>query len=499
MNADEKCWMQGRRAGVLLHPTSLPHPAGQGDLGPEAFRFVDWLAAAGFSVWQMLPVGPVHHDRSPYLPRSCFAGHTGLISADILREEGLLDAIEAQVPNDDLPDRRRLLQRAWTAFQRDADGQAHADFHRFREANNVWLPDYALFRTLGRHHGDRAWFHWPPSARAADPATLSELRAEHVAEIEQECFGQYLFYRQWAGLHTHARNRGIALFGDLPIYVAHDSADVWRQRKHFRLDASGQPLEVAGVPPDAFSASGQRWGNPLYDWDRLAASGYGWWIDRIAQQCALFDMLRVDHFRGFESYWAIPGDSPTAEQGCWRPGPGSDLFERVADALGPLPLVAEDLGDITPQVDALRRRHGFPGMRVLQFAFEGDEDNPHRSRNHTPDTVVYTGTHDNDTTLGWWQALTQGQRDRILATVGQPAEPMPRALVLEAMASVGRLAVIPMQDLLGLGREARMNTPGKAEGNWRWQLPETALDAAPDAWIRPMIEDAGRINVAGED
>ncbi len=491
--------MQGRRAGVLLHPTSLPHPAGQGDLGPAAFRFVDWLAAAGFSVWQMLPVGPVHHDRSPYLPRSCFAGHTGLISADILREEGLLAADEAPVSSVDLPERRQLLERAWTSFRRDADGPARADFERFREANASWLPDYALFRALGLHHGDRAWFHWPATARTVDRITLSRLQAEHAAETELECFGQYLFFRQWSALHTYAQARGIALFGDLPIYVAHDSADVWRQRQYFRLDASGQPLEVAGVPPDAFSASGQRWGNPLYDWDRLAASKYSWWIERFGQQCALFDMMRVDHFRGFESYWAIPGDSPTAEQGRWCPGPGTELFERVTDVLGPLPLVAEDLGDITAQVDALRRHHGFPGMRVLQFAFEGDADNPHRSGNHTPDTVVYTGTHDNDTTLGWWQALPATDRDRVLSAIGRSTDAaMPRALVEEAIASVGRLAVIPMQDLLGLGSEARMNTPGQAEGNWRWQLNETALDAAPDTWIRPMLVAAGRVKAAGD-
>ncbi|TVS08353.1 MAG: 4-alpha-glucanotransferase, partial [Gammaproteobacteria bacterium] len=297
-----------------------------------------------------------------------------------------------------------------------------------------------------------------------------------------------------------ARSRGIALFGDLPIYVAHDSADVWRQRQYFRLDAAGQPLEVAGVPPDAFSATGQRWGNPLYDWDRLAADGYGWWTDRVGHQCALFDMLRVDHFRGFESYWAIPGRAPTAEHGRWCPGPGDELFERVADVLGTLPLVAEDLGDITAQVDALRRRHGFPGMRVLQFAFEGDADNPHQPRNHTPDTVAYTGTHDNDTTLGWWRSLTTADRKRILAAMGRSSEAaMPLALVEEAIASVSRLAVIPMQDLLGLGSEARMNTPGQAEGNWRWQLPEAALDAAPDPWIQPMLEDAGRITVGGDD
>lgn len=497
MSTDQECWIQRRRAGVLLHPTSLPHLSGQGDIGPRAFRFVDWLAAAGFSVWQMLPVGPVHHDRSPYLPRSCFAGHTGLISAEVLREEGLLDAGEVELSDDDLPERRRLLQQAWTAFRHDADGPARADFEHFCDANASWLPDYALFRTLGLRHGDRAWFHWPPPDRVLNGTTLARGRAMHGADIEQECFGQYLFFRQWATLHAYARSRGIVLFGDLPIYVAHDSADVWRHSQYFRLDAAGQPLEVAGVPPDAFSASGQRWGNPLYDWDRLAASRYDWWIDRIGHQTALFDMLRVDHFRGFESYWAIPADSPTAEQGCWCPGPGSELFDRVADALGALPLIAEDLGDITPAVDALRRRHGFPGMRVLQFAFEGDADNPHRSRNHTPDTVVYTGTHDNDTTLGWWRSLSIAGRERVLTAIGGSTEAaMPRALVEEAIASVGRLAVIPMQDLLELGSEARMNTPGQAKGNWRWQLAGNALDAAPDAWIRPLLADAGRISDA---
>ncbi len=486
------CWLQQRRAGVLLHPTSLPNRDGQGDLGPAAHRFVDYLAAAGFSVWQMLPVGPVHDDRSPYLPRSSFAGHTGLISPAGLRDQGLIDT-PATTGADDLPERRGMLTRAWRVFQHDADAAARSRFERFVASHASWLPDYALFRTLGLHYEDRPWFQWPTQERTADQGARERLRRQYAEEVDFECFGQYLFFEQWARLHAHARSRGIELFGDLPIYVAHDSSDVWCRPQYFMIDASGQPEEVAGVPPDAFAETGQRWGNPLYDWQRLEADGHRWWIERFRGQYELFDMLRVDHFRGFESYWAIPGDAPTAESGRWRPGPGRNLFDRVIAGLGKLRLVAEDLGSITPEVDTLRRHYGFPGMRVLQFGFEGGADNPHRPANHIEDAVAYTGTHDNDTTLGWWQALDETRQRRVLDHLGHPDLPIDRALVQAALSSVCRLAVLPMQDLLGLGAEARMNTPGTARGNWSWQLDEGVIDADPEPWIRHQIEDGGRL------
>ncbi len=493
MTEEAPCWLQERRAGVLLHPTSLPGSGPQGDLGPGARRFVDYLAEAGFSVWQMLPVGPVHDDLSPYRPRSSFAGHTGLLSAELLQEEGLIDQTDPGAEDNALPDRRGLVARAWTTFSRDADAAGRSHYEQFLQAQSAWLPDYALFRTIGRLHGNRAWYAWPEELRTRAPAALDRVRRQEAVRVEQECFGQYLFFRQWDALRAHAHARGVRLFGDLPIYVADDSADVWCWREYFTVDQAGRPLEVAGVPPDAFSASGQRWGNPLYRWDRLAADGHAWWIERFRAQYRLFDLLRIDHFRGFESYWAVPGEARTAKQGAWRQGPGREVFDAVFHALGHLQLVAEDLGDITPAVDRLRRALGFPGMRVLQFGFEGDASNPHRPWNHVPESVVYTGTHDNDTSLGWWRGLSDHRRQEVLDTLGHPDEAMPRPLVHAAMASVGRLAVVPMQDLLGLGSDARMNTPGDPHGNWRWRLETHPADQGPDPWIRSMLECCGRL------
>lgn len=489
------CWLQRRLAGVLLHPTSLPHPDGQGDLGPAACRFVDYLATAGFSVWQMLPIGPVHADRSPYLARSSLAGHTGLISATRLREQGLLDRKEA-AGSDDLPERRNLLRLAWQTFQRDADSGQREQFRQFVEAQADWLHDYALFRALGRLHGGRPWPEWPKRHRSPDAAARAHLwrtlDGTLADDLELECFGQYLFFEQWAALRIYAAARGIELYGDLPIYVAHDSVDMWRHPELFHMDAAGRPSEVAGVPPDAFAPEGQRWGNPLHDWQRQAADGYHWWIRRLQQQYALFDLLRLDHFRGFEAYWAIPAEAPGAAQGQWRPGPGQAFFDQVIRAMGPLRLVAEDLGSITPAVNALRQQNGFPGMRVLQFGFEGGADNPHRPANHSADTVVYTGTHDNDTILGWWENLADAPRDEVQALLGDRAQPTHCALAAVALASPARLAMLPMQDLLGLGRQSRMNVPGTAHGNWRWQLPEGVVESGPEAWIAPLLHDSGR-------
>ncbi|MCC5857641.1 MAG: 4-alpha-glucanotransferase [Ectothiorhodospiraceae bacterium] len=493
MTKEAPCWLQERRAGVLLHPTSLPGSGPQGDLGPGARRFVDYLAEAGFAVWQMLPVGPVHDDLSPYRPRSSFAGHTGLLSAELLQDEGLIDQSSLGAEDNALPDRRGLVARAWTTFCRDADAARRSHYEQFLEAQSAWLPDYALFRTIGLLHGDRAWYDWPRELRTRAPDPLQDVRKQSAALIQQECFGQYLFFRQWEALKAHAHAQGVRLFGDLPIYVADDSADVWRWRDYFTVDETGRPREVAGVPPDAFSATGQRWGNPLYRWDRLAANGHDWWIERFRAQCGLFDLLRIDHFRGFESYWAVPAEARTAKQGAWREGPGREVFDAVFNALGPLQLVAEDLGDITPAVDQLRRTLGFPGMRVLQFGFEGDADNPHRPGNHVPESVVYTGTHDNDTTLGWWRSLSADQRREVLGFLCHPHEDMPRALVHAAMASVGRLAVVPMQDLLGLGSEARMNTPGNPRGNWGWRLETHPLNDGPEPWIRSMLASCDRL------
>lgn len=478
-------------AGVLLHPTSLPGAGGQGDLGPVAETFVDYLASAGVRVWQMLPVTPVNADRSPYLPRSTFAGHTGLLSAQRLREAGLLAATDLRLASA-TPDRHALVQRACVAFLRDASQAERRQFDAFRTAASGWLEDYALFSVLARRQDHGPWPTWPEQWRRRDPDAMAACAAEEVQAIELECCAQYLFMQQWQALRQYAREHDVALFGDLPFYVALDSADVWAHRRYFRVAEDGSAEETAGVPPDAFAAEGQGWGNPLYAWEQLATEGFRWWVERLRHQCALFDMLRIDHFRGFESYWAISGARQPAE-GSWRPGWGDALFSAVTKELGPLRLVAEDLGAITPEVEALRQRLGFPGMRVLQFGFEGLPDNPHRPCNHVPDAVAYTGTHDNDTTVGWWQALSEQARSWVLEELGSPDLPMPEALVAAAMQSVARLAVIPMQDLLCLDSVARMNVPGTAEGNWCWQLDAGVLDAGPPAWLRPLLAETGRL------
>lgn len=467
MSADE-LWLQRRRAGVLLHPTSLPGPEPGGGMGPEAEWFVDFLAEAGFGVWQMLPVGPVHEDRSPYNAQSSFAGHTGLLSARRLREKGLVGQ-PRRAEQDDL-DGTALVADAWDTFRHDADAHRWSEYEDFLRRHVDWLDEYALFRAIRADQGHRPWYRWPRPLRRRDAQALEQARREHGAAMDRARFGQFLFFTLWGELRDYAAARGVELFGDIPIYVAHDSADTWCWREFFTLDVDGRRQARAGVPPDAFTDTGQLWGNPLYRWSRLAADGYRWWIRRFEVQCTLFSMLRIDHFRGFDACWKVPGGARTAEGGHWEPGPGRALFDAVSQALGSLRLVAEDLGEITPSVEQLRRDLGLPGMRVLQFAFDGEADNPHLPANIGPDAVVYTGTHDNDTTLGWWKQLTGAQRERVCYWLGTEEATMPETLIQTAMNTAGRLAMVPMQDLLGLDSRARMNTPGTARGNWHWRL-----------------------------
>jgi len=490
--SDRQCWLQDRRAGVLLHISSLPGDGAQGDLGPEAYHFVDFLADAGFSTWQILPVGPVHEDLSPYNAQSSFAGHTGLLSYQLLQEDGLFPAAATFQTSDDAS-QQALVACAWQAFRCDASQRDWARYQQFLQDHAGWLPDYALFRVLRRHQGNQPWYHWPLALRQRKQATLDAARKAHEDALDRETFGQFLFFDQWLRLSIHAKWRGVELFGDLPIYVAADSADVWCWRDYFSVDDDGRQRTQAGVPPDAFSATGQLWGNPLYRWDRLAADGYSWWIERFRVQTLLFNILRIDHFRGFESCWEAPADALTAEHGRWVPGPGRALFDAVFAALGPLQLVAEDLGHITRAVTALRRALGFPGMRVLQFAFEGDADNPHRLERHSADTVVYTGTHDNDTTLGWWLSLIEEHKAAVLDGLGQPTQAMPAPLLQAALASPARMAIIPMQDLLGLGSEARMNTPGTLNGNWTWRFQWADIPVNLTADCRALIAESARL------
>ena len=454
-----------RRAGVLLHPTSLPGKRNQGDLGPDARRFVDFLRAAGMTVWQMLPLGPTHADHSPYQCLSVHAGNRALVSLDDLVDRGWLDAA--------LPDEVSFdenLKRAYSGFESAATPADKTAYAAFKATHACWLDDYACYQAIRTAHDGLPWFRWPKLLRDRDPAELQHFGEQHAAVIEQICFEQYLFFMQWLTLRDYAHQQGVALFGDMPIYVAHDSADVWANRELFTISDVGELEVVAGVPPDYFSATGQRWGNPLYHWDRISELDYRWWLDRFSTQLAMFDVLRLDHFRGFEKYWEILATAETAVDGRWVEGPGTALFARLQQEFGELPLVAEDLGIITPEVDALRTGLGFPGMKILQFAFDGGEDNPYLPQNHETLSVVYTGTHDNDTTLGWYESLDAAGREKVTDYLPADATGMPWALVKIALDSPSQLAIIPMQDLLGLGSDARMNTPGTAEGNWEWHF-----------------------------
>jgi 4-alpha-glucanotransferase len=465
---------------VLLHLSSLPG----GDLGADAVRFVDFLAETGLTVWQMLPLGPTHDEGSPYRALSAHAGDPRFISLALLVEWGWLDSPDGERP--------ARLREAYDNFRRRAAPEAHAAFESFVRASQAWLEDYALFMALRRAHEGRPWWEWEREWRDRRPAGLAAARQRFAAEIEFVRFEQFLFARQWARLREYAERRGVLLFGDMPIFVAHDSADVWAHREYFKLDRAGRPTVVAGVPPDYFSATGQRWGNPLYRWARLRRDGFGWWRTRLETELGRFDLVRVDHFRGFEACWEIPADAETAVEGRWVKVPGAALFRTLRQAFGRLPLVAEDLGLITPAVQALRRRFGIPGMYVLQFAFDGGADNPYLPHRHEPDAVVYTGTHDNETTRAWFEALPAASQWRVMDYLGFPTEPMPQPLVRAALASVARLAILPMQDLLGLGPGHRMNTPGTTQGNWRWRFSWDQLHDEIRDWLRRVVALYGR-------
>lgn len=453
-----------RRLGVLLHPTSLPGPGEAGTLGPNAFHFVDFLRYAGISVWQVLPLGPTHADRSPYQCTSAHAGDPKLINLKRLQEWGWLVEPDFKHP-------QAALRQARLAFQQRVSAAERADYADFCEQQADWLSDFALFCALKREFAEVPWWEWPQALRDREPAALATYRERLATAIEQVRFEQYVFACQWRDIKHYANERGILLFGDMPIFVALDSADVWAQRELFLLDAQGQPPVVAGVPPDYFSATGQLWGNPHYDWERMRADEFAWWQRRITSQLGLFDLIRIDHFRGFEASWAIPRDETTAMNGQWVEAPGAELFEHLLSELGQLPLVAEDLGVITDEVEALRDQFALPGMKILQFAFGGEADNPYLAHHHIQNSVVYTGTHDNNTTLGWFAEIDEAEREHVREYLGYPQEPMPWPLIRHALASVARLTIIPLQDFMGLGAQARMNTPGTVGGrNWHWRF-----------------------------
>ena len=489
-----------RSSGILLHPTSLPGPYGIGDLGPEARGFVDFLAEAGQTLWQVLPLGPTGFGDSPYQCFSARAGNPLLINPQWLYEKSWLDerALE-QVPHFPpdqtdfarvIPWKTALLKSSAQRFFERAATDDRTTFDGFCGANAGWLDDFALFMALKQHYNFAVWSRWDAPIRWREPGALAFWREKLADSIAVQKFQQFAFFTEWGNLRDYGRERRVRLMGDLPIYVAHDSADVWVNPQYFHLDSSGNPTVVAGVPPDYFSATGQLWGNPIYRWDVLARDGYNWWLERFRSVLDMVDMIRLDHFRGFEAYWEVPATEPTAVHGRWVPGPGSKLFDAARRALGDLPLVAENLGVITPAVEAIRAEFGFPGMTILQFAFGSDPQAPtFRPHNYPREVVAYTGTHDCDTTVGWWTSQGRGESTRSPQEIERERQVALKYLntggseinwvfIRTLEASVADTVLIPLQDVLGLGSEARMNQPATLGGNWRWRYRAGMLTPA---------------------
>jgi len=479
-------WLDQRCAGVVLHPTSLPGRGSCGTLGKEAFRFVDWLAESRLRVWQILPLGPTHDDLSPYQCLSAYAGNPKLICFDKLD----LEALSIEQQNLSCP--LSHAYQHWCSHH----GEQHTDYRKFIAFNEYWLEDFVLFVALRAEQSQRSWSEWPSELRCREPQALAAARQRLSEQLAHLRYEQYLFFSQWAELSEYAFSKDILIFGDMPIFVAYDSADVWANQELFLLDSEGKPTVVAGVPPDYFSATGQRWGNPLYNWPVMAAKSFDWWLQRFAFQFQLFDLIRIDHFRGFDAYWEIDVACDTAIDGRWIKAPGAELFANVLNRLGRLPLVAEDLGIITEGVVKLQTQFQMPGMKVLQFAFDGGEDNPYLPHNHVENCVVYTGTHDNNTSKGWFDGLDDEERRRVQSAVEKHSEVddanIAWSLVELAMSSVARLAVVPMQDLLGLDERARMNIPSVAEGNWRWRFIWEEIPTELAANIRRCLERNNR-------
>jgi 4-alpha-glucanotransferase len=465
-----------RSAGVLLHPTSLPGPDGIGDVGPQAYRWVDWLAASGCSFWQVLPLGPTGYGDSPYQCFSAFAGCPFLVSPELLLQDGLLKESDL-ADRPEFPAERvdfgpvihwklQLLDRAYEHYLADP-APLRAQFEVFQTHEHYWLSDFALFMSIKESQGGVAWEHWPRPMRMRDPQALADARQAEA--VQRHAFRQFLFFRQWTALREYAHAKGLRIVGDIPIFVAFDSADAWSHPELFYLDEERKPTIVAGVPPDYFSPTGQLWGNPLYRWEAHAQSGYAWWIDRMRATLKQVDIIRLDHFRGFAGYWAVPYGNTTAEIGEWRPGPNRHFLVALRQALGDLPIIAEDLGLITPDVIELRDSFDLPGMRIFQFGFGSPQDAflPH---NYVRNCVAYTGTHDNDTVLGWYKTAPKAEQELARLYLNATARNLPWAMIRSLWSSVANTVVAPMQDLLGLGTEARMNFPGKLGGNWAWRV-----------------------------
>lgn len=461
-----------RRAGVLLHITSLPGHNAVGDLGQEAFHFIDFLHYSGVTVWQTLPLVITHADRSPYQSLSAHACNIELIDIDWFYKRGWLNFADLSAEPSEISNltKQNLLAKAYDGFNALASEEEKQAFGRFCEKKSFWLDDFALFMALREENSQRCWNEWPDKLKNRDAKALREAKTRLKKPIEITKFLQYVFFQQWYELKAYAQEQNVLLFGDIPIFVSYDSVDVWTHRENFKLDENGEMTVVAGVPPDYFSETGQRWGNPHFNWLHLKETGFKWWLDRLTTQLELFDILRIDHFRGLEAAWEIPVSEETAINGEWVKAPGKDLLQAIETQFGHIPLVAEDLGIITREVEELRDEFNLPGMKILQFAFGDGPDNPYLPNNYTPNCVVYTGTHDNDTTAGWAEKLQDYEKARIYDYLGHPQLSLTDALMHAAFGSVAHLAIIPMQDVLELGSEHRMNTPGTCEGNWLWRF-----------------------------
>ncbi len=494
-----------RSCGVLLHPTSLPSRFGIGDLGEAAYRFVDFLAETGQQLWQVLPLGPTGYGNSPYLSYSSMAGNPVLISPDVLIGHGLLNHEDlTHVP--DFPSDRvdydkaihykmDLLAKAAERFKHQATSEDQQAFAQFCDNHNFWLDEYAFYMALKQAHNGSSWYEWEDGLARRDPDIMQQWQTKLSEEIFYHQFLQFEFFRQWINLKHYANERGIYIIGDMPFYVAHDSVDVWAFPHNFLLDPETlQPSKVAGVPPDYFSETGQLWGNPVYDWDALRERDFRWWLQRLHTLLEYVDLLRIDHFRGFEAFWAVPGGEETAINGEWVKSPGKEFFKAVRDELHSLPILAEDLGLITPEVEELRDTFDFPGMKILHFAFgSGGPGNPYLPFNYVRNCLVYTGTHDNDTTLGWWEKIADHEREGALAYLGEvSSEGIHWDLMRLAFSSIADYAIVPLQDLLGLGSEGRMNTPGVAEGNWAWRYQSHDLSRELRDRLRKLTMTYGR-------
>jgi 4-alpha-glucanotransferase len=485
-----------RSCGILLHPTSLPGEWGVGDIGPEAVRWVDFLSQTACSLWQLLPLGPTGYGDSPYQCFSAFAGNPYLISPQLLLDDGLLHH-DQLADKPEFPTERvdygamiewkvKILDRAYWRFQEQGSPELRNDFDKFRENQANWLDDFALFMAIKEDHDGAPWPTWELPLRRREKDALIAARRDFKEAIHRQIFRQFIFFKQWSVLRAYTNNRGIKIVGDIPIFVAHDSADVWANPELFYLDDEGSPTVVAGVPPDYFSPTGQLWGNPLYRWDVHKESGYQWWLERLRSVLSMVDIVRLDHFRGYAGYWEVPGDAETAENGHWVPGPGKHFFEQVRQALGELPIIAEDLGVITPDVVELREHFGLPGMKILQFSFEGDPSDPFLPHNYPRNCVVYTGTHDNDTALGWYQRVSEKARDFYRRYLARSGNDVSWDLIRACWSSVAVFALAPLQDFLSLGNQARMNYPGNPSGNWTWRMPADSLGGGLSARIREI-------------